>query len=179
MKRAMTRHEQGEAHVIPILLRPVHWQGAPFAKLQLLPDEARYIVSPSWHSLDEAFFAVADVIRERVISLHIQQTKLLGDKYTGAGKHKDALAIYEETLLLAPDNTGLINLKGIALYNLGRYHEALKVFDHLISIDPNDARAFNNRGITLVHLIRNIAALSAFNEAIRLDPKSLEIQRNK
>src|SRR6266566_7773354 len=30
MKRAMERHERGEAIVIPIILRPVHWQDAPF-----------------------------------------------------------------------------------------------------------------------------------------------------
>src|SRR5260221_1863021 len=110
MRRAMARHERGEAHVMPILLRPVHWQGASFGKLQLLPDEARCIVSPNWHSLDEAFFAVAKAIREKVISLHIQQAELLGDKYTSTGQHGEALAIYEEVLPLAPDNTDLINL---------------------------------------------------------------------
>src|SRR6266446_10995658 len=29
MKRAMERHEQGEARVIPIILRPVNWQTPP------------------------------------------------------------------------------------------------------------------------------------------------------
>jgi hypothetical protein len=33
MERAMERHERGEARVIPIILRPIHWQGAPFGKL--------------------------------------------------------------------------------------------------------------------------------------------------
>src|SRR5579884_2395957 len=40
MKRAMERHEQGEAHVIPIILHPVSWQKAPFGKLQALPSDA-------------------------------------------------------------------------------------------------------------------------------------------
>src|SRR5713101_3903138 len=37
MKRAMERHEVGEARVIPVILRPVNWSGAPFGKLQALP----------------------------------------------------------------------------------------------------------------------------------------------
>ncbi|HEY1353109.1 MAG TPA: toll/interleukin-1 receptor domain-containing protein [Ktedonobacteraceae bacterium] len=45
MTRAMQRHESGEAQVIPIILRPVDWQGAPFAKLQVLPQDARPIIS--------------------------------------------------------------------------------------------------------------------------------------
>src|SRR5579859_7217050 len=30
MKRALERHQRREAHVLPILLRPVVWKGAPF-----------------------------------------------------------------------------------------------------------------------------------------------------
>src|SRR5687768_11756827 len=33
-KRALERHNRGEARVIPVLLRPTLWQEAPFAKLQ-------------------------------------------------------------------------------------------------------------------------------------------------
>src|SRR5205807_7638861 len=29
MKKAMERYEQGEAHVIPVILRPVHWEEIP------------------------------------------------------------------------------------------------------------------------------------------------------
>src|SRR5437660_81371 len=40
MKLAMERHERREARVIPIILRPIYWQGAPFGKLQALPTDA-------------------------------------------------------------------------------------------------------------------------------------------
>ena len=36
-KRALDGHDKGEAKVIPVLLRPVDWEGAPFARLQGLP----------------------------------------------------------------------------------------------------------------------------------------------
>jgi archaellum biogenesis ATPase FlaH len=55
MLRAMERHNQGEASVIPIIVRPVYWQIAPFGKLQALPKDAQPIKSSSWYSADEAF----------------------------------------------------------------------------------------------------------------------------
>src|ERR1700736_3934201 len=48
MKRALERQESGEAQVVPILVRPVDWKGAPFAHLQALPTDARPIAS--WRS---------------------------------------------------------------------------------------------------------------------------------
>lgn len=33
----MERHEARQARVIPIILKPVDWRNAPFAKLQALP----------------------------------------------------------------------------------------------------------------------------------------------
>jgi hypothetical protein len=37
MQRALERHHDGEARVIPILLKPCDWEGAPFGKLQACP----------------------------------------------------------------------------------------------------------------------------------------------
>jgi hypothetical protein len=75
MQRAMERHERGEASVIPIILRPVYWQGAPFGKLQALPTDAKPVASHQWHSLDDAFFDVAEGIRKAVEE---QQKKMVG-----------------------------------------------------------------------------------------------------
>src|SRR5947209_1275861 len=69
LQRAIERHERGEARVIPIILRPVYWQGTPFKKLRALPTDGRPITSSSWHSLDEAFFNVAEGIREVIEKL--------------------------------------------------------------------------------------------------------------
>ena len=37
VKKALERHDRGEAKVIPVILRPFHWTGTPFAKLQAAP----------------------------------------------------------------------------------------------------------------------------------------------
>ena len=42
MKRALERHDTGEARVIPVILRPVDgWQAAPFGKLQAAPTDGQ------------------------------------------------------------------------------------------------------------------------------------------
>ena len=63
-KRAVERHNGGEAKVIPIILRPCDWQGAPFGQLQELPRDGKAITS--WSNRDEAFTNVALGIRQAV-----------------------------------------------------------------------------------------------------------------
>jgi len=64
LKRAMERHEAGEATVIPVILRKVDWQGAPFGKLQALPKDAKPVTA--WTDRDEAFTNIAQGIRRVV-----------------------------------------------------------------------------------------------------------------
>ena len=46
MTRALERHDQGEARVIPVILRrSMDWQGAPFGKLQSLPTDGKPVTS--------------------------------------------------------------------------------------------------------------------------------------
>ena len=74
MTRALERHDQGEARVIPVLLRKVDgWQGAPFGKLQSLPTDGKPVTS--WKIRDEAFADVARGIRNAIGQLGAQQTK--------------------------------------------------------------------------------------------------------
>ena len=70
-KRALARHEQGEAVVIPVILRPCDWKGAYFEKLQVLPKDARPIVK--WPDRDEAFADVAKGIRRRIEEMRAPQ----------------------------------------------------------------------------------------------------------
>jgi tetratricopeptide (TPR) repeat protein len=60
MKRAMERHDLKEARVIPIILRPVHWQSAPFSKLQILPTDGKAVTL--WSNRDKAFLNITEGI---------------------------------------------------------------------------------------------------------------------
>jgi uncharacterized protein YegL len=65
MKRALERHESGEARVIPVILRPVYWQGV-LGNLQALPKDALPVTDPEWHNLDRAFYNITEGIRATV-----------------------------------------------------------------------------------------------------------------
>ncbi|HAF53965.1 MAG TPA: response regulator receiver protein [Thauera sp.] len=61
---AIARAERGDASVVPVLLRAVDIEGAPFAKLQGLPTDLRPVTS--WPNRDEAWTDVAKGIRRTV-----------------------------------------------------------------------------------------------------------------
>jgi hypothetical protein len=75
MMKAMQRHESGNSIVLPIILRPCDWSGAPFGRLQGLPKDAKPITT--WDDRDEALTDVARGIRKAVeaqrASKHKQQ----------------------------------------------------------------------------------------------------------
>ena len=71
VKRALERHQANEARVIPILLRPTDWRGAPFAHLQALPTDAKPITT--WSNQDEALADVAAGLRRTIEDLPFLQ----------------------------------------------------------------------------------------------------------
>ena len=70
MKQAIARHDANKARVIPILLRPTDWIGAPFAKLKMLPTDAKAITT--WPTHDEGFVDVIQGIRDAIDDLTIK-----------------------------------------------------------------------------------------------------------
>ncbi|CAN93790.1 WD-repeat protein [Sorangium cellulosum So ce56] len=67
MRRALERHDAGDARVIPVILRPTDWHSAPFARLQALPKDARPVTL--WQDRDEAWTDVVKGIRRAVEAL--------------------------------------------------------------------------------------------------------------
>lgn len=67
VRRAMEKHEAGQARVIPVILRPAEWHAAPFGKLQALPRDGRPVTK--WGNRDEAWLNVARGIRAAVRDL--------------------------------------------------------------------------------------------------------------
>jgi formylglycine-generating enzyme required for sulfatase activity/energy-coupling factor transporter ATP-binding protein EcfA2 len=69
MQRALERHATGQAHVIPVIVRPVDWEMTPFAHLQPLPTSTKAITS--WKKPDEAWVDVARGIRRVLETLYL------------------------------------------------------------------------------------------------------------
>ena len=61
MRRALERHEQGLAHVIPVILRPCDWHSSEFGHLNAVPRDGKPITKHA--TLDEGFVQVAEAIR--------------------------------------------------------------------------------------------------------------------
>lgn len=80
MKRAIERHESGEACVIPIILRPVDWRSTSLGKLQVLPANAEPVTGQGWHTPDDALLNVTQSIARRVEQLLFQPTKITGEQ---------------------------------------------------------------------------------------------------
>jgi formylglycine-generating enzyme required for sulfatase activity len=69
MKKALDRHDRGLARVIPVILKPCHWQEAPFAKLQAVPREGKAVTK--WSNRDEAFLDIVSGIRQAANALRL------------------------------------------------------------------------------------------------------------
>lgn len=67
LKRAIARHDAGEAHVVPIILRPCDWLKTPFGKLQALPRDGKPV--SDFSTQDHGFSEVARGIRRIVEEL--------------------------------------------------------------------------------------------------------------
>ncbi|XGV99811.1 MAG: toll/interleukin-1 receptor domain-containing protein [Leptolyngbya sp. BL-A-14] len=64
LTQAMQRHAAGQARVLPIILKPCDWTGAPFGKLQALPKNAKPVTK--WDDRDEAFLNIVQGIRAAI-----------------------------------------------------------------------------------------------------------------
>jgi HEAT repeat protein len=82
IQRAIERHQAGEARIIPILLRPVNWAGAPFSQLEVLPKNHQPVTT--WADQDEAFCEIAEGIR--AVAMEVRKEKVGKQGSRGAGE---------------------------------------------------------------------------------------------
>ncbi len=67
MTQAIARHQANQARVIPIILRPTDWKGAPFSGLKVLPKDGKPVTR--WPTHDDAFENVVEGIRAAIDDL--------------------------------------------------------------------------------------------------------------
>lgn len=67
MKRALQRHDAGEARVIPIILRHCEWEQTPLSALRGTPRDNKPILA--WNDRDEAFKYVVQDIRSALTDI--------------------------------------------------------------------------------------------------------------
>jgi hypothetical protein len=69
LQQALERHQCGDARLVPIILRPCHWQRLPIATIQALPQDGTPVAK--WQHPDDAYAAIAKSIDE--IATQLQQ----------------------------------------------------------------------------------------------------------
>ena len=99
MKRAMERHQTGEAIVIPVILRACDWHYAPFGKLLGTPQDGKPVTL--WPDRDEAFLQVAKEVRNAAGKL--------GSSHTSVSPQTDRieLAASRQTMASSPRSSNL------------------------------------------------------------------------
>ncbi|SUS07728.1 Serine threonine-protein kinase pkn1 [uncultured Defluviicoccus sp.] len=71
VKKALERHDRGEAVVVPVILRPCRWGLTGFARLQAVPKDARAVTA--WPNEDAAFDDVAGRIEALVERIRVER----------------------------------------------------------------------------------------------------------
>jgi tetratricopeptide (TPR) repeat protein len=163
MKRAMQRHESGEAQVIPIILRPSEWHDAPFGKLQALPPNGKPVTS--WKNRDEAFKAIVQGIK-RVISGQELSMPVLPNKrkrlwdWAFKEKHWPLLLSFIIPLYFLVDfglnERAFLKLGGITLFIIGILYRVIRRQSRLPW--PSYSLEIVGAGLILIGLVRPICS---------------------
>ena len=184
MKRALERHENGTAKVIPIILRDGDYEGALFSHLQALPTDAVPITHRKWHNQDEAFLDVAKGIRKVVKELLSEEFLYEGNIYIYRQQYDEAIKAFEQAIFHNPSNALAYIGKGQALYQTtlddflvidDDYKKILAVFEKAIELEPTNPLAFIGKGDASLQIVgwsnqRN--ACNSYKQAIKLDPNN-------
>lgn len=93
---------------------------------------------------------------------------------------EEAVLCFDEALRTAPNDSGVLSLKGYALDSLGRYREAILCFDMVLQQSPGDLNVTLNKGISLAHLGKYDEAIAYFDRVLVDEPhNSLALEMRK
>jgi len=79
MTRAIEKHEDGSAAVIPVILHPCDWHSAPFGHLRATPTDGKPV--SMFANQHEAFAIVAKDVREAAKSVSAPESAPKGEQY--------------------------------------------------------------------------------------------------
>ncbi len=100
------------------------------------------------------------------------------DQNAGKGDFSLALADYNKTLEIKPDNAIAYLGRGKAHFNLKSYDLSVKDFDKALELNPKDSVAFLNRGVSYERLGDTRKAIGDYQKAIELNPENDSAKAN-
>jgi uncharacterized protein YjbI with pentapeptide repeats len=149
LKRALDRHISGKMRVVPVILRPVDWQGPPLGDLQALPRDGLPVTE--WRSIDRGLIDVVRGIRKVVEELQITQKTfapeisvldekrgfellILGSHAGSDTFYWEAIETFQRAVDSNPYNMDAWSGMAEAWFSLQRYQEALLVCEHVLQV---------------------------------------------
>ena len=119
LSQALDRHEQRRAKVVPVIIRPVDWYNAPFAKLQALPKDGKPVTL--WSDTDEAWLSVTKGLRKIIEEISIKKSSFVSD----GGLIKLSDHLYSELNRLGSLHKQKFEIRQFSKNNFLRNHELL------------------------------------------------------
>jgi tetratricopeptide (TPR) repeat protein len=159
---------QGEANVIPVLLRPVVFTHFPFASLRPLPTNEKPVVS--WRDRDSAFVDIAIGIERAARILLARAIAEEEAEETAAEEVAEEEAVAEE---IAEEAVAEAIEEEVTEEELKQayYERTLIVYERAIQQDTADATAYQGKGHALAGLGRYSEALHAYAQSAALTPR--------
>jgi len=106
---------------------------------------------------------------------------LQGDLLSAQKSYEEALAAYEQAIVLDPQHSETYRKKGDLLFRLlKRYAEALAVYERASQLNPEFADVHHKKATILdLYLARSKEALAAYEQVIDLEPQNSEAYNSK
>ena len=126
------------------------------------------------------FYSVIKVCQKIEPSLnnHPMLYSLQGNAHASLGHTKEAHEYYQKALYIQPDDPGLLNNFGNALYLDNKLEEAADILQRVVTIKPDYADAHNNLGNIYKALRKNTLAIKHYEHAVKLNPSLYEVLLN-
>jgi tetratricopeptide (TPR) repeat protein len=102
----------------------------------------------------------------------------LGGIFLQQGRMDEAIAQYQKTLEIKPDDDEAYNNLGNVFLQQGRMDEAISCYQKALEINPSHAKALNNLGDAFRQQGRMDEAIAQFQKALAINPGYAEVHNN-
>ena len=100
--------------------------------------------------------------------------KVLGDLYFDTKRHEEAIAAYEKSLAIIPNDPNVLTDLGVMYRRTDNSKKALESFDRAITADPKHETARFNKGIVLLHDLKDEkGAIAAWRGLLEVNPLAM------
>jgi ribosomal protein S12 methylthiotransferase accessory factor len=86
------------------------------------------------------------------------------------GRYREALAAFEQGLLLDDERTDILNLAGYCHFKLGEHDRAIERFAAILALDPSSAIDYANMAVNYREMGKINQALYYYQQALAIDP---------